>query len=1286
MINRLYNALWFIVGGSILLVAVAITVARLLLPGIDHYRGEIELWAGNYMGLPVSIQSVKAQWHGWNPELTLYGVVLQEPDGHEALTSFDSASIKFSSLASLYRWEPVPAGLTISGAQLKLTHTAEGSIRIGDSTIAGDDYAGPRDNQLSRWLMRQPYLSLRDTNLLWIDEYNAQPAIKLSNANLHLNSYRRQTQISGSARLPEHYGDSIDFAIDADGDLLGGEWSAEIYLDARQIKPAAWPQYSRWHELELRAGSTDITVWSQWQDGILLDAEGLVSAEDVLVRDDNSSNLIRRFRGQFDYLRHADDHWTLAAAIQELSTWNDDWPVTHLRLSGQQPRTIDSGFISYVLIQDLLPFFNGIEISAVEASIADSTSGELSNLQFDFGSDPGVWQASGQLDNLTIRRSYGNEAFSGLNGIFAANQNGGRIKLDSSNMSIGGTDVFISPIDALDLHGQITWNSYQDNSRLYLHTDDLEIATDTHKLQISGNAEFDDRGLPTVNVAASLSGGDATTLKRFVPAAAKDKLKTWAQRAIVEGRLEQAALVLRGDLDDFPFRERQGQFKLHAWFNGLTLDYHEEWPTIYQLDGELLVDRYRLEARVPHAKTYNADIRNVDAYIADLFVEDHILNLKCEAEGSTEDAVSFLRDSPLDEKEKSIRRMLELDYAGDIALDLDMVIKLYPGEDDISGQVELLGNTVVAPQLDIRLTDARGVVKFSRDKLESRNITAKYAGRDVDVELERNGDASSEPTLIRIEGIADSSLITELLTEHTPPETLDDQALANILQGASHWQFEYTAPVDPAAVETIRLNSDLKGLGLDLPAPVGKVRDETRNLEIKLSLPQKQQAENRIFLTYGEILSAVYGSGQFAARFGNSVLPDLPTGNNIIDGSIDRLDMDRWITLIAESDLILSDAGITNPASIPDIDLFVDQLKLQDQTFRKTRLTFSHTNDTSRLVLQGTEVDGWIQLPDSSQEPKLTARFKTLQLDKVSDNDTDERQTLNPRDLPALSITVDNLIYNEANFGALNLQAEKASNGLIIQDFSFSKPSMEITGTGSWKTVNNEIFSQFNIELKAERFASMLSTFGYDEKAVEQGKTHIKVDALWPGSPMNFNLARLDGTLELDIGKGQFLEIDPKAVRLLGLLSVSTLPRRLLLDFNDIFEEGFAFDRIKGTFTLQDGQAFTSDLSMEGPAALITATGRTGLVDQTYDQIITIIPQISNTLPVAGALFGPAGIGIGAVIFLAGKVFEGIPEQIDKVLGYRYTVEGSWDDPVIKPVQPSQAREKNPLESARPSP
>ena len=160
--------------------------------------------------------------------------------------------------------------------------------------------------------------------------------------------------------------------------------------------------------------------------------------------------------------------------------------------------------------------------------------------------------------------------------------------------------------------------------------------------------------------------------------------------------------------------------------------------------------------------------------------------------------------------------------------------------------------------------------------------------------------------------------------------------------------------------------------------------------------------------------------------------------------------------------------------------------------------------------------------------------------------------------------------------------------------------------------------------------------------------------------------------MQVMLTDGRFKNIDPGSGRIFGLLSLQSLPRRLSLDFNDLFKKGFAFDSISGDFQIIKGYAHTDNLITEGPSAKIAIRGTTGLASHDYDQIATVTPALSGSIPVASALFGPVGIGAGAVYYIGGKMFKSIPKKIDKFLTQNYSITGTWDTPIIKKIKKSK--------------
>ncbi|MGH8589470.1 MAG: YhdP family protein, partial [Gammaproteobacteria bacterium] len=295
------------------------------------------------------------------------------------------------------------------------------------------------------------------------------------------------------------------------------------------------------------------------------------------------------------------------------------------------------------------------------------------------------------------------------------------------------------------------------------------------------------------------------------------------------------------------------------------------------------------------------------------------------------------------------------------------------------------------------------------------------------------------------------------------------------------------------------------------------------------------------------------------------------------------------------------------------------------------------------------EARGTLRVPHSPQVP-IEARFERLTL--LRDDRADSLETSDPRRLPGLVFQCGHCVFGSTDLGTVRLKTQPGPQGLSIYDVTASAKAFDLSAVGIWRGAGSSSSSRFDVEVRGPDLGTMLGAFGYT-LPLEGRKTNLKVQGRWPGSPADFTLGALEGTLEIDVRDGRFLEVNQGVGRLFGLLSVQALQRRLRLDFSDIFGKGFAFDRIGGTFSITGGDAYTDDLVMEGPSARIEIGGRVGLLRRDYDQGVSVTPSIAGTLP------------LGAAVLLAQQVFSGLPDRINKTLERRYRVTGGWDDPVV---------------------
>jgi uncharacterized protein YhdP len=191
---------------------------------------------------------------------------------------------------------------------------------------------------------------------------------------------------------------------------------------------------------------------------------------------------------------------------------------------------------------------------------------------------------------------------------------------------------------------------------------------------------------------------------------------------------------------------------------------------------------------------------------------------------------------------------------------------------------------------------------------------------------------------------------------------------------------------------------------------------------------------------------------------------------------------------------------------------------------------------------------------------------------------------------------------------------------------------------------------------------------------VRRGIAKLDGTLAWPGAPQDFDYAALTGNLTLDAEKGQFVKLEPGIGKLLGILSLQALPRRITLDFRDIFSEGLAFDKIVGAVIIDRGIATTDNFVILGPAARILMTGDVDLARETQKLHVRVAPSLSDSISIASGLVG--GPVAFVATFLAQKILQ---DPLGQIIAYQYNVTGTWAEPqVSKVVRPAPAAAEPP--------
>ena len=444
----------------------------------------------------------------------------------------------------------------------------------------------------------------------------------------------------------------------------------------------------------------------------------------------------------------------------------------------------------------------------------------------------------------------------------------------------------------------------------------------------------------------------------------------------------------------------------------------------------------------------------------------------------------------------------------------------------------------------------------------------------------------------------------------------------------------------------------------------------------------------------------------------SSVLPDAGVAANIKLASVN---LDAWekvlsstvggspfaaapnqATLPAQPGSSGSPGLVNNKAQLAQSYL-PDQIALRARDLtvggrRLNNLVIGGTRDGTlwRANLDAAELNGYLEFrqPGTANAGRVYARLSRLSLGPGNASDVENLLDEQPASIPALDIVVDELELRGKKLGrievdAVNLQASSAaregSGGGVrewrLRKFDVILPEAVLRARGNWVAVNAQASGSSRVLPSAERrrtamdfdltlvdSGALLKRLGMND-VVRRGKGKMSGQIAWLGSPLSLDYPSMNGQFNVNIESGQFLKADPGLAKLLGVLSLQSLPRRLALDFRDVFSEGFAFDFVRGDVSINQGLAATNNLQMKGVNAAVLMEGSADIARETQDLKVVVIPEINaGTASLITAVINPV-IGLGT--FLA-QVF--LRQPLMKAATQEFHINGSWADPKVTKV------------------
>lgn len=1222
----------------IVLFGIVVGLVSLILPNEELYKPYVVDMLAKSWGKQVEITKISGKWYGFGPFFSIDGLVISDPQEDEVVVQ--NASLKINVFQYLIPGGSTGIKLGVSDIEVGFERKKTGKIVLTDSNIKKESFSKKLEDILSTGTLFVNNLSinLRDSIHDTHNKINSKITVQ-QNKNHKAFSLELQSEaladkfiIKSITKKSKEFMKESNWYIETDnlslsglGVLINQKYlpkalvDAQVWLSTKKGNVNDLVATANFHDKLFSQGDNEYDIIGDAElvyKGTKKDWQAELVIKDIETKSISQERIVIQLlrKDNFIYLK-ADvlDIPLLKAITQIVNISNDEF--NSLALNGKLTDVTIKYDVNLRRIVDTNIEFHQIDFSA------------------DFL----------QLNNMTGSLSLHNDQI--------------RLLIDSDQGSAEIPGI---------IRGKVQWDKLLMTAQTSMQDDDLDIKInslwcDCNDFIIDGAARVSYDKQLFMDLTFAVYDATVNQLYKYWPSIKwKPKILNFLDQALISGSVEQGMIIYHGQTSDYPFENNEGIFWTKSNLKNARIKYHKDWPVVDGFDA--VVDTINTELLVKSRKGHvlDAKIDNVVAHIGNF--KKPLLTVDIKAHGKDNFLIDFLKKSPMKNGINVLKEDIVLKGKQSINVKLAMPLDKPNFKVEPIGNIEFSNTDFQMGQF--QLQDLKGVLNFKGFSLILNDIKSKFLNQDVIASGEIINKLGSDTQLnILLKGDYDVENFETVLGLKLPAT------------GASPWLFTVSNTEADSKLISFKGESDLTGIKLDIPEPFAKPAQQSAPFSISCTLPCIDTGWD---MSYADKLSSHFklnlNSNEFQLNklvFGDETQATI---NKPYGGNIDILDVDKWISLFSSNKNTDQSKALSESLPFKQMSLHVNTLVFMARELHDVNIDVVMTDDAIVFNIKGINIEGKVTVSNDIERRGIIVQLEKLhwQIPEKEIIETVVSQVTSS--YPALHVWIGDFVYDGIPLGESSIEVRPVVEGIRVEKFNTSSQLLKLNINGVWlreHTQGSKGISKFNIIMTSPNIAEFLATLGF-AAPISQADTIIDMRAQWLDLPGQFEIKNISGQMRIEVGKGEVVDADPGMGRILGLFSLTNLPRRLILDFKDVFGKGLHFQSMQGDFTLEEGQAYTDNFVIDSSSAEILIKGHTGLANQDYDQMVIVTPRVGRILPTIGAITGGA-VGAAAGFLVQGMFHKGL-KKVGKII---YKVTGSWDNPIITLIE---TKETGPIE------